>query len=255
MIYLRPLAGLCNRLRVMSAAMALAHDAMARLKVYWQIDPEMNTKFSDLFEPIAGVSVVETTYNDYWQRAVFHRQNIFMNRAPAWPIRADAITRANGFRPSGVSTCSEFYGHTDYSWIIPRVEIQCTIDEEWTRMGPGPIVGVHIRRTDNAESIKASPTELFIKRMQRELEIYPETRFFVATDDDRTKDELRNVFGEGMITRNQVARRSDVNGVRDALVDLMLLSRCSRIYGSYWSSFSGVAAKIGGRQLEIMKVV
>lgn len=242
----------------MGAAMSLARSAKTHLKVYWQIDPEMNTKFADLFEPIPEVKVVDTTCGNYWQRAIFHRFNFLMNRAPAWPIRSDAVACAKGFRPWSVSTCSEFYANPDYGWIRPRAGIAREIEGEWSRMTVSDtedgIIGVHIRRTDNAKAIEFSPIELFVSRMEQELVRSPKARFFVATDDCPTKELLKRHFGEHIITREQVAERDAQNGVQDALIDLMLLSRCSRIFGSYWSSFSGVAAMIGGCPLEIMKV-
>lgn len=39
--------------------------------------------------------------------------------------------------------------------------------------------------------------------------------------------------------------------IQDALIDLMLLSRCSRVIGTYYSSFSQISSLIGGNQLSI----
>lgn len=39
--------------------------------------------------------------------------------------------------------------------------------------------------------------------------------------------------------------------MHDALIDLMLLSRCSRVIGTYYSSFSQISSLIGGNQLSI----
>lgn len=50
-----------------------------------------------------------------------------------------------------------------------------------------------------------------------------------------------------------MAARQDENGIADAVVDLFILSRTQRLYGSYWSSFSEVAAQIGNIPLEIVR--
>ena len=59
-------------------------------------------------------------------------------------------------------------------------------------------------------------------------------------------------FPGGVVTRPKVFARDKASGVRDALVDLLLLSRCRLIIGSHWSSFSETAAELGGARLEIV---
>jgi hypothetical protein len=41
--------------------------------------------------------------------------------------------------------------------------------------------------------------------------------------------------------------------MQESVVDLFCLSRMSKIYGSYWSSFSEVAAEIGNVDLIVLK--
>ena len=52
-------------------------------------------------------------------------------------------------------------------------------------------VGVHVRRTDHTEAIANSPLSLFADKMRQEMTEVPGTDFFVATDDEGVKRELR----------------------------------------------------------------
>lgn len=53
---------------------------------------------------------------------------------------------------------------------------------------------------------------------------------------------------DAIITQSDVEFvRNSKEGIECALLDLMALSRCEKIYGSYYSSFSEVAAKWGDK--------
>lgn len=106
-------------------------------------------------------------------------------------------------------------------------------------------VGLHIRRRDNRKSIRHSPTDAFIAAMEDAVANNPETRFFLATDSPAEEARLRRHFGDRILTRRRKLSRLHTSGLQDALVDLILLSRTSRVIGSHWSSFSEVAAEIG----------
>lgn len=74
----------------------------------------------------------------------------------------------------------------------------------------------------------------------------------LATDDPAIEYAIKERFPDRVVVRPKVFARDKAAGVRDALVDLLLLSRCRRILGSHWSSFSETAAEIGGIDLEIV---
>ncbi|MBR3731567.1 MAG: hypothetical protein IKN25_02860, partial [Spirochaetales bacterium] len=118
------------------------------------------------------------------------------------------------------------------------------------------LVGVQIRRTDNAQSIANSPTEMFIEYMQQELQTNPQTVFYLATDDMKVRSEIIRLFPDKVIYNQaeSVSRRTKL-GMIDAMIDFISLSRCSKIYGSYWSSFCEVASDIGKNELVVVKKI
>ena len=109
------------------------------------------------------------------------------------------------------------------------------------------MIGVHIRRTDNVTAIGKSGTDAFIRAMEAEIVADPEVRFFLATDEKKEEAILREHFGEKLLTNeNRVIDRNSVQGMHDAMIDLFSLAATDKILGSYWSSFTDVAASMRG---------
>ena len=97
--------------------------------------------------------------------------------------------------------------------------------------------------------------------MEAVLDESPATHFFLATDDadGTTAAELRAAFGDRRIlmsstpvSRPAEARRTPA-GMHKGLVDLLALSRCRQIIGSFYSSFSVWAAVWHRRPLQIVE--
>ena len=88
--------------------------------------------------------------------------------------------------------------------------------------------------------------------MAGELEARPDVRFFLATDDAEIKRRLLDRFGEDrIITARMELRRDSQEGMKGAVLDLFALSRTEKIIGSYYSSYSEIAAELGGIELII----
>jgi hypothetical protein len=118
---------------------------------------------------------------------------------------------------------------------------------------PAPTVGVHIRRTDNKIAAETSRLEDYITHMKDYVEEQPQISFFLATDEPAVEAALKAVFGQKIITFPKSAyRRSESAAIGEALIDLLLLSRCDRILGSYYSTFSDYASMF--RRVELLKV-
>lgn len=116
------------------------------------------------------------------------------------------------------------------------------------------MVGVHIRGTGNAESISRSPTEMFERAIKTEIEKNPNAQFYLATDPAEEQQRLISIFGTRIIVNaSKTLSRKTQQGMVDALVDLICLSRSAKIFGSYWSSFSETAAALGKTELIVLQ--
>lgn len=246
MIRLRPKHGLCNRLRAIASARALAMARGDALEVYWDVTYDMNTRYSDLFELDGSFVLIENGSQnsffsvdnpDYRGERTMHRGNAGLERF------VHEILTSPTSRDFAFDSSSDFYDG-DFSWLRPRADIEKVIKAERSLL-PQHYVAMHIRRTDNFQAKFYSPLRLFVAAIKEEMSRDDAIGVFVASDDERVKNALRKKFGERCRSRNEIASRSDPTGVRDALVDLMLLSMGERVYGCYWSSFSEVAAAIG----------
>lgn len=118
--------------------------------------------------------------------------------------------------------------------------------EDITGMLGENYIGVHIRRTDNDMSIQHSPDTLFIKAMDDAIRSNPNVKFYLATDCEETKAKFRKLYGDRLIFNRSEADRGSTSGIIDAVTELYILSKAESIIGSYYSSFSETAAKLGG---------
>jgi len=134
----------------------------------------------------------------------------------------------------------------------PKAEVQKLIDER-TAAFSAHSIGVHIRRTDHQQAIDESPLELFIEAIDSDLELHEDLTIYLATDDEATKDTLRQRYGSRLITSKAEATRSNSDGIREALVEMYALSRTSHIYGSAGSTFSPIAACLGDIPITILQ--
>lgn len=251
-INILPVGGLCNRLRVMKSARLLSRDSGRPAAIWWAVNCEMNVSFSSLFEYDGnmGFYLREGRLSSFMSRYVFSKIN------PKWCNWQDkdrfVENSLHGGKISYFSSFADFYGlGGGYDFLRPKSHIAEKVMKWCERLGEMPF-GFHIRRTDNVKSIKYSPDELFINKAKSLVASDANVKFFLATDDLGVRDKFRKLFGRHCVTRN-VAARQDSKGVEDAVVDMLLLSSCKRgVYGSYWSSFSKVAAEIGNCPFKLM---
>jgi hypothetical protein len=107
-------------------------------------------------------------------------------------------------------------------------------------------VGVHVRRGDHPDLFKDSTDEWFFKMMTEEGK---NKQFFLSTDDKKTEEEfIRKFPGRVRIMQKDGygwSSRMKEESIKEAMVDLMALSRCSKIIGTKNSTFSCVPALIG----------
>jgi len=81
--------------------------------------------------------------------------------------------------------------------------------------------------------------------MAEQIEREDRTRFYLASDSPETKQFMFDRFKDRILSSARSSSRTDVQGMQDAVVELYCLSRTSRLFGSFFSSFSRTAAEIG----------
>jgi hypothetical protein len=263
MIIIEPLGGLCNRLRACASACALAHALNRPLTIVWNIDGTLGCRFDDLFIVPDMVSrIIYKNKNKFFFKNV-HKLIDTISVRSRFRLRQPDIDRLlaqkYNFRllaqhdPVHIATCTAFYpAAVLLKSFVPLPQLQLIIDC-YTKTLQN-VIGVHIRRGDHAIAIKNSPTELFLAAMHREVEADPGVTFFLATDSLQEEAWLQAAFPNRIVTHEkQSFRRDDPAAIKDAVIDLFILSKCRKIIGSYWSSFTETAQALGSAEMCIIK--
>lgn len=269
-IYLRPLNGLCNRLRALASARALAAAAGARLVVFWDVNGDVGARYDDLFKPaedgfvlinvnreasprqVANVVLFGETARLKgiplgWVTRLLLRNRIHRNLRPETftPDELEDLVSQSG--RILITSWWAFYreAHVDFSFFRPHSSEQAEIDAVAAQFNDRTI-GVHIRRSDNQGAIRYSPTSAFETAMESAIADAPKTQFYLSTDCLETEAHICKRFGNRVITRKRELQRDSASGMKDAIIDLFCLSRTTVIWGCYYSTFSNTAASIGG---------
>jgi hypothetical protein len=275
LITLIPTSGLGNRIRIMATSIKLAREGNKKLRIYWNRNLELNAPFDKLFEYPLNISVKPIPVKfkiwivmrrfssklfgfENWYLSLFKFDFIFLDRMVTDVLhnRVNLQKEVNKAKKILICSCEEvnYCDLPDYRLFKPVVAIQKEIDSQVLQFKPSTI-GIHIRATDHITSIKNSPFYLFENKMREELRINPEVTFFVATDNEDYQNRLLQKFGsEKILFHKKVFRRDVTEGITDAVVDLFCLSKTSKIYGSYYSSFSYVAGRIGLIPVQVLKL-
>jgi len=245
-IYLQVCAGLANRLRAAISGICGAEDLGRSIVISWPTEPTCAAKWSDLFDTKTSDLPSWISIRDF----VIDPMSRMCLTPEDWETESmnDSIV---------IKSYGHFYQKDRVRWITwlrrlkPHPEMRVALSTLFGNHGHTTVpVGVHIRRTDHITSIKKSPTEAFIQEMKKYSE---DTRFFVATDDEKEWDTLLQIFPkERLIRASYDFRRNTRIGIQNALLDFLGLSSCREILGSAGSSFSDCAAAYGGIPLLIM---
>lgn len=267
MIMIEPCAGLGNRMLAMVSAYELSRRLGKELMVVWKREVGCAICSEDLFE--MSVPVIEISEMGWKNGALENlKSNGLKKKYRGMADRffeCDEIAEAKsagGYEKVKLMVAQEpvsyiksytnlcEIGAESFSFLKPGKEVLRRGNSVFSRISE-KTVGVHIRRTDHVEAIKNSPLALFVEKMQAEA-AGQDTDFYVTTDDASAIEELKQYFpAEKLIVyEEKVLDRDSKAGIQDALVDMLCLSKCRKILGSYQSTFSLIPSIMGKVELE-----
>ena len=270
--------GLGNRMRVAAATAAMAEQLKAPVRCLWMEQWGLRCRFDALFEStvlteISGhpFELRDATCMEQLVLARPQRRNLNMPRLVQRMLFSDVIfservmpLRMKGFdflnwAKAGGQRLMHAY-RDFYRWDLsllsqlftPTSEIKALIDARCAAFSAHSI-GVHVRRTDNQESIDDSPLHLFFEHLDACIGQHDDTTIYLATDDEVTKKSMRQRYSHRIITSPTQADRESTAGIIEGLVEMYTLSRTNYIYGSAGSTFSEMAAAIGQKPFEVVR--
>ncbi len=248
-VIIEPYAGLANRMRAIAGAVELANKINAKLLIIWVRNADLYAKFSDLFLPISA-KIIEFDGYGYMYKLYRHIikkiNHIYIDdnkiQNEIWQDTGNAIEQLKD-KNVLIYSCMNIIRSLDYKYFKPSKKISEILNPNINK----DVYGIHIRRTDNWVSTKYSPTKLFISKIKEDLAINPNQMFYLATDDLNEEKNIIKQFPKNIIIHKKNSLdRANKTAIIDSMVDLCHLSMCGKIYGSYYSSFSNVAARWHG---------
>lgn len=271
-LFLEPNYGLANRLRAMASGLELAKELNRQLIIVWLNDHELNCPFEELFLPIPDTVFINKPY--LWQFTKKSQQNnpitklivYLINKSLGFDYCAKELdisffqknSKNNIYKINKIyknifiQTSAYFLkDETILDTFKPAPEIQARIDQRTAQFGKNT-VGLHIRRTDHSDAIANSPIELFKHHIDNEIAAQQDTVFYLSTDDPEVEVYLKNLYPEKMLVFSKEFSRNSIRGIKDAVVDLFCLANTRKLIGSYNSTFSEMAARIGQIDLHII---
>lgn len=286
LVAVRPIGGLCNRLRVISSFQVLARYTGRELRVCWRpsvgfSDEDLSELFDNQFARL-GESEFDQLCEDAlclhdaiipgWEgERIWHGDPVAGMRDVLDPNARPVIAYRGLFAVDGLvgrdaATQLPMSFPADYlaelrTWR-PVAPLRRVVDELAVRFD-SRTVGVHARRGDAVihhrlgRYFRQSSDAEFFARMDRLLRDDPGTTFFLATDSAETDARFRERYGSVLRT-NRAKRFVDSvpaqpkENQRDAVVDLFTLARTRHVLGTCYSSFSTAAAELGDLPLEVV---
>lgn len=271
-ITLVPVGGLANRMRAIASAVELSRICNCDLNVYWFRDKGLNAHFRDVFCAMEDdrIRIIEENFfnkvlfdrprkHNLWipllpQKFIFDKC-IYENRVKEYCHNISLLESSVNQGELYVASCYpliEYKNSLLSELFVPEKNINDFVLSRISKMSDYRI-GVHIRRTDNTVSIINSPDELFYSAIDEEIRLNPLTTIYLATDSDDVKSTFRKKYGDRLFTSGQTVDRSSLIGISEAVTEMYTLSKMSKIYGSWGSTYSEVAAALGNIPVFMLK--
>lgn len=244
MIVLLPYGGLGNRIRSINSAIEISKVFNHKLIVFWVKNRELGCKFNELFKKIEDIDLIEVN-SSFDLRLIYHRftADKYIDHKESKELQGNNFEAFKKHNSIFIKSCHKFYNYNNMNCFKPIDNINKVI-ESFTDKFDSNTIGLHIRRTDNHKAIQISSFDKFIKIIDYELNNNPSTNFYLATDSIEIERTLKEYYGDIMIIYKKELNRKTRDGMIGSLIDLICLSKTKLIYGSYWSSFSDIAAEI-----------
>ncbi len=257
--------GLGNRLRALMGYQAMAEILEVPFLLCWEGSWASDSAFGDLFY---SNTVRLVTPQEMVEVAKDSGFRVFSENPPIENIWKAELSQ---------SVSWSHYAQKAYKCLAaltPRDELTNIVDE-FCRSGDFPTVsrGLHIRWTDNLSAFKtyknfvpehASTLRGFERAVESCQQHSPLDHVFLCTDNREVEKDFKRRFPDTILTfpkdyrhrfkwsislkDMKISKKGQrTSSTSDALVEMLILSRCPMIVGTHHSSFSRMSAIIGGR--------
>lgn len=275
-IVLAPWGGLCNRMSAILSAIETQKVTGMKFTVVWDNVHLCKCDFDDLFYPLDMSSLGSEydsmeitplrTFHLHPDRRFFYflpdvlRKFTFNKCFEGYELqKLDFAKEMSKYDKVYIRACAplspcQLSATIKVSDIFrPKPDIIEKIKKVTENFGDN-IIGIHIRRTDHVNASNQSPMELFYKMMDEEIQNDNSVKFYVASDDEDCKNEMKNRYGDRIVTAVWNLSRDSVEGMKDAVAELYCLGATKKIIGSAGSTYSNMAARLNAIKVVKAKI-
>lgn len=265
-IVLYPRCGLGNRLRAMACAYALSQKVRCPLYINWEPALDCVVEWGDLFDetlfPMPKITMQEIGER-YPQRKIFYNERVhtdvfLQSQNQNQSYNGIIISGSHDFKHPDMSEEDLLYlKHMYYQMLLGYTTIHLREEINAVPYAISSMVGVHIRMfvstfdaADKYDFENDTVLDVTTKYMTDAILRDPTITFFVACNDTQPIRMLEGLFGKEKIVTYQGVfssheHRDTKDGIKNALINMALLSKTKLLLGTYRSSFSDEASVMG----------
>lgn len=250
--------GLANRLRLHCLAYAYALKTERKLVVDWERNANCYATYHDLF--VGGPPSFMLLHP--WERWYFR----FARRFDCYSFERATLSDGSGVEllvdpPNQVVQVSNLNASTGggsrlshyYQEVIKSLTPRPVLEErsnQFLCQFKSPTVGIHLRLGDFVSKYGTAlpAVERYVAIVQRIAKFWPDTVFILVSDGD--EEALVPLLAAGKCRfRPKVNTRQTLEGMQEALVDLLILAATDLVVSTPYSSFGGFAAMLGNKPI------
>lgn len=211
-ICIRPIGGLCNKLRVIFSYLSMAYHDDKYLVVIWDSDVGCPGNFEDYFEIPLNMTIISTT-NESYQK---YRNDIYYEGFNSSPL----------FAPN-------------YIQLKLKPYMLDLLNKKLSKLND--YVAVHVRRTD-FHNISSNGTYIYDESFMRFINNYISSKHLhIATDNKETYNKFKKLYSNKIVFPfpagdDEKALRKTT--LQDSILDLYLCIKSSHFMGTTLSSYT-----------------
>lgn len=261
--------GLSNRMRALVSAQLLAEKNGRHLIVIWAPDMHCDAKFSDLFlnndievrNTLNGIDLTKADIYNYMDNEESAEKDKFIDHTSPRDIYVKSAYVLN----------HKYAGWDAENEVLRRLVVHEDVMRKVNDFEVSDRVGIHVRM-GGGKGHDSSPWNqpqnwseegqarmyywrgrshftVFLDEIDRRLDEEPDLTFFLAADSQETYDMFIGKYGEKIAYVKRSVYDRSLDQQKFALMDMILLSRTKYILGSYWSSFTEMAQRLGNKKV------
>ena len=255
--------GLSNRINCLISSMKIGNETNRKLLLYWPKSKWCNCHFKDLFEN----KIEEVSKEDLRKRMLSRNYELYQSSLKNFKNKKRSVLIDNakliGFLERDLFPVFNKIPK-EIKEELSKYQIKIKIKkkilkkvEDFSKRFDETVIGIHIRKRESKNLRrglgKVSNEDLFVEKMKKELEKNSKTNFFLAAEDEETEKKFKGIFKSKIITYpKKTKERGEEGAIKEAFIELLLLSKTKKIYGTFESTFSELASLFGRNELEII---